>query len=187
MRAWMRSPAAYGGTDHRVRRRGRPARSHRQPRAGDRRWQFLGPAGPRHMSTWSAALPPGALAPATRGHAAPGTATVRRPARNRLWTEFPFDFGLALTPEQAQEVPEVKEMIDNPRSGSRTGGGRWEPSSRTACARAELHRVRAPERKRVTRDRRATRAALARVAGARGRRVRRQCGRCAHGRTVVVD
>jgi hypothetical protein len=135
MRAWMRSPAAYGGTDHRVRRRGRPARSHRQPRAGDRRWQFLGPAGPRHMSTWSAALPPGALAPATRGHAAPGTATVRRPARNRLWTEFPFDFGLALTPEQAQEVPEVKEMIDNPRSGSRTGGGRWEPSSRTACAR----------------------------------------------------
>ncbi len=29
-------------------------------------------------------------------------------------TEFPFDFGLALTPEQAQEIPEVKEMIDNP-------------------------------------------------------------------------
>jgi predicted dithiol-disulfide oxidoreductase (DUF899 family) len=29
-------------------------------------------------------------------------------------TEFPFDFALALTPEQAQEVPEVKEMVDNP-------------------------------------------------------------------------
>jgi predicted dithiol-disulfide oxidoreductase (DUF899 family) len=29
-------------------------------------------------------------------------------------TEFPFDFGLALTPEQAEEIPEVKEMIDNP-------------------------------------------------------------------------
>ena len=29
-------------------------------------------------------------------------------------TEFPFDFGLAMTEEQAQEIPEVKEMIDNP-------------------------------------------------------------------------
>jgi predicted dithiol-disulfide oxidoreductase (DUF899 family) len=29
-------------------------------------------------------------------------------------TEFPFDFGLALTPEQAQEIPEVKEMINDP-------------------------------------------------------------------------
>src|SRR3954462_2832548 len=29
-------------------------------------------------------------------------------------TEFPFDFGLALTPEQAQKIPEVKGMIDNP-------------------------------------------------------------------------
>ena len=29
-------------------------------------------------------------------------------------TEFPFDFGLALTPEQAQSIPQVKEMIDNP-------------------------------------------------------------------------
>ena len=27
-------------------------------------------------------------------------------------TEFPFDFGLALTPEQAQQNPEVKAMID---------------------------------------------------------------------------
>jgi predicted dithiol-disulfide oxidoreductase (DUF899 family) len=29
-------------------------------------------------------------------------------------TDFPFDFGLALTEEQAQQVPEVKEMIDHP-------------------------------------------------------------------------
>jgi predicted dithiol-disulfide oxidoreductase (DUF899 family) len=29
-------------------------------------------------------------------------------------TEFAFDFGLALTPEQAQEVPEVKELIESP-------------------------------------------------------------------------
>jgi predicted dithiol-disulfide oxidoreductase (DUF899 family) len=29
-------------------------------------------------------------------------------------TEFPWDFGLALTPEQAQEIPEVTAMIDDP-------------------------------------------------------------------------
>jgi predicted dithiol-disulfide oxidoreductase (DUF899 family) len=29
-------------------------------------------------------------------------------------TEFPFHFGLALTPEQAQEIPVVKQMIDDP-------------------------------------------------------------------------
>ena len=29
-------------------------------------------------------------------------------------TEFPFDFGLALTPEQAEAMPEVKAMIDDP-------------------------------------------------------------------------
>ncbi len=29
-------------------------------------------------------------------------------------TDFPFDFGLAMTEEQAQQVPQVKEMIDNP-------------------------------------------------------------------------
>jgi predicted dithiol-disulfide oxidoreductase (DUF899 family) len=29
-------------------------------------------------------------------------------------TDFPFDFGLAMTEEEAQEVPEVKQMIDNP-------------------------------------------------------------------------
>ena len=29
-------------------------------------------------------------------------------------SDFAFDFGLALTEEQAQRIPEVKEMIDNP-------------------------------------------------------------------------
>jgi len=29
-------------------------------------------------------------------------------------TDFPWDFGLALTPEQAQEIPEVKAMVDDP-------------------------------------------------------------------------
>ena len=29
-------------------------------------------------------------------------------------TDFPFDFGLAMTEEQAQQIPEVKAMIDSP-------------------------------------------------------------------------
>jgi predicted dithiol-disulfide oxidoreductase (DUF899 family) len=29
-------------------------------------------------------------------------------------TEFPFDFGLALTPEQAGQIPEINEILDNP-------------------------------------------------------------------------
>src|ERR671935_446683 len=29
-------------------------------------------------------------------------------------TDFAFDFGLAMTEEQAQQIPEVQEMIDNP-------------------------------------------------------------------------
>jgi predicted dithiol-disulfide oxidoreductase (DUF899 family) len=29
-------------------------------------------------------------------------------------TEFPFDFGLALTPEQAREIPEVNEILADP-------------------------------------------------------------------------
>ena len=29
-------------------------------------------------------------------------------------TEFPFDFGLALTPEQAQEIPEIQGILENP-------------------------------------------------------------------------
>src|ERR671910_785033 len=29
-------------------------------------------------------------------------------------TDFPFDFGLALAPEQAKEVPEIQEMVADP-------------------------------------------------------------------------
>ena len=29
-------------------------------------------------------------------------------------TEFPFDFGLALTPEQAKEIPEIQDMLASP-------------------------------------------------------------------------
>jgi predicted dithiol-disulfide oxidoreductase (DUF899 family) len=29
-------------------------------------------------------------------------------------TEFPFDFGLAVTEEQAREIPEIREMVENP-------------------------------------------------------------------------
>ena len=29
-------------------------------------------------------------------------------------SDFPFDFGLAMTPEQAQEIPEVKQMLEDP-------------------------------------------------------------------------
>ena len=29
-------------------------------------------------------------------------------------TEFPFDFGLALTPEQAQGIPEIMQMVEDP-------------------------------------------------------------------------
>ena len=28
--------------------------------------------------------------------------------------DFPFDFGLAITPEQAKEIPEITEMLDDP-------------------------------------------------------------------------
>ena len=39
-------------------------------------------------------------------------------------TDFPFDFGLALTEGQVQQIPEVKEMIDKPPDGSRNGRSR---------------------------------------------------------------
>ena len=51
-------------------------------------------------------------------------------------TDFPWDFGLAMTEEQANEIPEVKEMVDNPPEWLREWARRSGPSSRTACARA---------------------------------------------------
>jgi len=29
-------------------------------------------------------------------------------------TDFPFDFGLALTPEQAQRIPQIRDLVENP-------------------------------------------------------------------------
>jgi predicted dithiol-disulfide oxidoreductase (DUF899 family) len=29
-------------------------------------------------------------------------------------TDFPFDFGIAMKPEQVQQIPQVKEMVENP-------------------------------------------------------------------------
>jgi predicted dithiol-disulfide oxidoreductase (DUF899 family) len=36
--------------------------------------------------------------------------------------DFPFDFGLALTPEQAQEIPEVQQILGNPPEWLRDWG-----------------------------------------------------------------
>jgi predicted dithiol-disulfide oxidoreductase (DUF899 family) len=51
-------------------------------------------------------------------------------------TEFPFDYGLAVTPEQAQQIPQLKEMIDNPpaflEDWSRQIGARLEDGLREA-------------------------------------------------------
>jgi predicted dithiol-disulfide oxidoreductase (DUF899 family) len=38
----------------------------------------------------------------------------RFPYVSTYGTEFPFDFGLALTEEQAEQIPEVKAMVENP-------------------------------------------------------------------------
>jgi predicted dithiol-disulfide oxidoreductase (DUF899 family) len=38
-------------------------------------------------------------------------------------TDFPLDFGLVLTEEQAEQIPEVKEMIDHPPEWLRDWSG----------------------------------------------------------------
>ena len=60
-------------------------------------------------------------------------------------TDFPWDFGLAMTEDQAEQIPEVKQMIEIRRTGFRSGPSRLAPSSRTASARA-----RATSRSRAT-------------------------------------
>ena len=65
-------------------------------------------------------------------------------------TEFPFDFGLALTPEQAQQIPEVKAMIDSPPEWLEDWGAPDRSQARGRPARGpELHRLRARERHRL--------------------------------------
>ena len=41
----------------------------------------------------------------------------RFPYVSTYGTDFPFDFGLAMTEEQTQQIPEVKAMIDDPPEG----------------------------------------------------------------------
>jgi hypothetical protein len=50
-------------------------------------------------------------------------------------SDFPFDFGLALTEEQGQQIPEVRRPSRTRRNGSGSGRSRSAPSSRTGCAR----------------------------------------------------
>jgi predicted dithiol-disulfide oxidoreductase (DUF899 family) len=51
-------------------------------------------------------------------------------------TEFPFDFGLALTPEQARGIPQIQEMVDHPpqwlEEWSRQVGAKLEDGLREA-------------------------------------------------------
>jgi predicted dithiol-disulfide oxidoreductase (DUF899 family) len=51
-------------------------------------------------------------------------------------TDFPFDFGLALTPEQARDVPEIQQMLANPpeflQDWSRQVGAKLEDGLREA-------------------------------------------------------
>ena len=65
-------------------------------------------------------------------------------------TDFPFDFGLAMTEEQAQQIPEVKEMIEEPAGMApvlvEAGGGR---AKGRAARGTRLHRLRARERHRL--------------------------------------
>src|SRR4030088_85340 len=74
-------------------------------------------------------------------------------------SDFAFDFGLALTEEQAQQIPEVKAMIDNPpdwlaewsrqigaelKDGLREGPT-WIAFARENGAAFHTHTVRAPD------------------------------------------
>jgi predicted dithiol-disulfide oxidoreductase (DUF899 family) len=51
-------------------------------------------------------------------------------------TDFPFDFGLALTPEQAQAIPQIRQLIENPdpflQDWSRQTGAKLEDGLREA-------------------------------------------------------
>jgi predicted dithiol-disulfide oxidoreductase (DUF899 family) len=51
-------------------------------------------------------------------------------------SDFPFDFGLAITPEQAREIPQIQEMLENPpeflEDWSRQTGAKLEDGLREA-------------------------------------------------------
>ncbi len=50
-------------------------------------------------------------------------------------SDFAFDFGLALTEEQAEQVPEIQELIENPPEFMREWSAQTGPRRRTGCAR----------------------------------------------------
>src|SRR5215218_5786438 len=61
-------------------------------------------------------------------------------------TKFAFDFGLAFTPEQLQEVPEAMDMVDNPPDWLQEWGQQVGAKLEDGLREPELHRVRARER-----------------------------------------
>jgi predicted dithiol-disulfide oxidoreductase (DUF899 family) len=75
-------------------------------------------------------------------------------------SDFPFDFGLALSPEQAARIPEIGELVDNPpgwladwseQVGARLEDGLRESPSYIAFARENgtiyhTYTVMAPDR-----------------------------------------
>ena len=64
--------------------------------------------------------------------------------------EFAFDFGLALTEEQLRQVPEVKEMMENPPDWLEEWSGQVGAALEGRAAREpELDRLRARERHRL--------------------------------------
>ena len=64
-------------------------------------------------------------------------------------SDFPFDFGLAMTPEQAERIPEVKEMVDNPpgwlRDWSQQIGADLEDGLRENGSVYHTYTLRAPD------------------------------------------
>jgi hypothetical protein len=50
-------------------------------------------------------------------------------------TDFPFDFGLALTEQQAGRIPELQQMANNPPGWLQFWTSQAALSSTTACAR----------------------------------------------------
>src|SRR5919109_830463 len=64
-------------------------------------------------------------------------------------TEFPFDFGLALTPEQAQEIHEVKGVIDNPPEWLQDWGRQVGAKLEDGLREGPGYRLRARKRERL--------------------------------------
>jgi predicted dithiol-disulfide oxidoreductase (DUF899 family) len=56
---------------------------------------------------------------------------------------FAFDFGLALTEEQAQQVPEVKQLIENPPDWLQEWSGQIGAALGRSAREPKLDRVRA--------------------------------------------